>query len=155
MASEQKNIRTGSTALSLLNDVITREVFRFDLIDLRLVCSDDEDFANAIEPSATAASLAKFTIAEAIFAPPVTSIVACFCFVRVSTRGSAQFCIRKARIVNGANRDGQAGRCELVQQGRVLPPEIGRPLACPVLHSSTRRARRGGWRPGERRSRRR
>ncbi len=46
--------RTGSTALSLLNDVITREVFArgFDLIDLRLICGDDEDFANPIEPSA-------------------------------------------------------------------------------------------------------
>jgi hypothetical protein len=41
-------------ALTLLNDVITREVFRVgaSLIDLRLICDSDEDFANPIEPSA-------------------------------------------------------------------------------------------------------
>jgi hypothetical protein len=46
--------RAGTTALSVLNDAITREAFarRFALIDLRLVCGRDEDFANPIEPSA-------------------------------------------------------------------------------------------------------
>jgi hypothetical protein len=46
--------RTGATALSVLNDAITREAFArgFALIDLRLVCGTDEDFANPIEPSA-------------------------------------------------------------------------------------------------------
>jgi len=46
--------RTGATALSVLNGVITREAFArsFALIDLRLVCSEDTDFANPIEPSA-------------------------------------------------------------------------------------------------------
>jgi hypothetical protein len=45
--------RTGTTALSVLNDAITREAFArgFALIDLRLVCGREEDFANAIEPS--------------------------------------------------------------------------------------------------------
>ncbi|WP_181705077.1 SGNH/GDSL hydrolase family protein [Chthonobacter rhizosphaerae] len=43
-----------STALAALNDQITRAVARagHPLIDLRLTCSDDRDFANPIEPSA-------------------------------------------------------------------------------------------------------
>jgi GDSL-like Lipase/Acylhydrolase family len=46
--------RAGTTALSVLNDAITREAFSrgFAAIDLRLVCDRDEDFANPIEPSA-------------------------------------------------------------------------------------------------------
>ena len=46
--------RAGTTALTVLNDAIMREalVRRFALIDLRLVCDRDEDFANPIEPSA-------------------------------------------------------------------------------------------------------
>jgi len=46
--------KVGATALSVINDVITREAFArgFALVDLRLVCDDDEDFANPIEPSA-------------------------------------------------------------------------------------------------------
>jgi hypothetical protein len=46
--------KVGATALSVINDVITREAFArgFDLVDLRLVCDNDEDFANPIEPSA-------------------------------------------------------------------------------------------------------
>ena len=37
----------------MLNDAITRQAFgaRASLIDLRLICNQDEDFANAIEPS--------------------------------------------------------------------------------------------------------
>ena len=40
-------------ALALFNDVITREAFARDLpvIDLRLLCNEDADFANPIEPS--------------------------------------------------------------------------------------------------------
>jgi hypothetical protein len=47
--------RAAATALTVLNDVITRQVFRkrASLIDLRLVCNQDADFANPIEPSAT------------------------------------------------------------------------------------------------------
>ena len=43
----------GSLALSVLNDVITREAFARDLapLDLRVMFNDDSDFANAIEPS--------------------------------------------------------------------------------------------------------
>ena len=43
-----------ATALTALNDAITREAFAraVDLIDLRVLCDDDRDFANPIEPSA-------------------------------------------------------------------------------------------------------
>lgn len=45
--------RIGSTALAVLNDAITREAFARNvaLIDLRLICDNDQDFANPIEPS--------------------------------------------------------------------------------------------------------
>jgi hypothetical protein len=46
--------RAAATALALLNDQISREIFSRGLamIDLRLVCDEDKDFANPIEPSA-------------------------------------------------------------------------------------------------------
>jgi hypothetical protein len=46
--------RLAVAGLTLFNDAILREAFARDLavIDLRLVCSDPADFANAIEPSA-------------------------------------------------------------------------------------------------------
>jgi GDSL-like lipase/acylhydrolase family protein len=46
--------RAAASALSLLNDQISREAFSrgLTMIDLRLVCDQDEDFANPIEPSA-------------------------------------------------------------------------------------------------------
>jgi lysophospholipase L1-like esterase len=45
--------RVAVTALCLFNDVITREVFKNGLpvLDLRLICDDDKDYANPIEPS--------------------------------------------------------------------------------------------------------
>ncbi len=45
--------RLAATALTALNDVITREAFArgVDCIDLRIVCDEDADFANPIEPS--------------------------------------------------------------------------------------------------------
>ena len=48
--SEYRLIRT---ALSLFNDMITRAAFSagLSLIDLRLICDEDEDYANPIEPS--------------------------------------------------------------------------------------------------------
>lgn len=48
----QRRRLTGA-ALTLLNDVITREVFArgLPLIDLRVLCGEDADFANPIEPS--------------------------------------------------------------------------------------------------------
>jgi hypothetical protein len=46
--------KLAATALTLLNDKITRQAFArgLALIDLRLICDDDADFANPIEPSA-------------------------------------------------------------------------------------------------------
>ena len=40
--------------LSMYNDIITKEAFQagLPLIDLRVLCNDDKDFANHIEPSA-------------------------------------------------------------------------------------------------------
>jgi len=48
---EQQVIRT---ALAVFNDVISRAAFSrgVPLIDLRLICSEDADYANPIEPSA-------------------------------------------------------------------------------------------------------
>jgi hypothetical protein len=49
-APDQRIVRT---ALALYNDVITRAAFGRGaaLIDLRLICDSDEDYANPIEPS--------------------------------------------------------------------------------------------------------
>ena len=46
--------RLGGTALCVLNDVITREAADrgLPLLDLRLIFSEDADYANPIEPSA-------------------------------------------------------------------------------------------------------
>jgi hypothetical protein len=46
--------RIAATALTMLNDCITREAFArgLSVIDLRLICDSDPDFANPIEPSA-------------------------------------------------------------------------------------------------------
>jgi hypothetical protein len=48
------NYRVIRAALSLFNDSITRAAFsrRAPLIDLRLICAEDGDYANPIEPSA-------------------------------------------------------------------------------------------------------
>jgi hypothetical protein len=45
--------RLSSLALSVINDIVTREVFSRDmtLMDLRLMLNEDGDFANPIEPS--------------------------------------------------------------------------------------------------------
>jgi hypothetical protein len=45
--------RLAATGLTIFNDCITREAFArgLPLIDLRLICNRDEDFANPIEPS--------------------------------------------------------------------------------------------------------
>jgi hypothetical protein len=45
--------RIAATALAMLNDCITRGAFArgLSLLDLRLICNDDADFANPIEPS--------------------------------------------------------------------------------------------------------
>ena len=45
--------RVAATALAALNDIVTRQAFarHIDLIDLRIICDQDADFANTIEPS--------------------------------------------------------------------------------------------------------
>jgi lysophospholipase L1-like esterase len=50
-APNQRIIRT---ALAIFNDIITRAAFSagLPLIDLRLICNEDNDYANPIEPSA-------------------------------------------------------------------------------------------------------
>lgn len=61
--------RIARTALGLFNDAITREAFArsLALIDLRLICDEDADYANPIEPSVQggekiAAAIAAFLI---------------------------------------------------------------------------------------------
>lgn len=50
---DQLERRIANTALTIFNDVITRAVFArgLPLIDLRLICDQDGDLANPIEPS--------------------------------------------------------------------------------------------------------
>lgn len=60
--------RLAATALTALNDAITREAFARGLgcIDLRVLCDDDGDFANPIEPSAQGgAKIARAILATA------------------------------------------------------------------------------------------
>ena len=59
--------RAGAAGLALFNDAIAREAFArgLPLVDLRLVCGEDADFATPIEPSARggakiAAAIARF-----------------------------------------------------------------------------------------------
>lgn len=51
--ASEPNQRIIRTALAVFNDVITRAAFTsgFSVVDLRLVCDDDGDYANPIEPS--------------------------------------------------------------------------------------------------------
>lgn len=69
--------RAAANGLTLLNDVITREVFRAgaNLIDLRLICDSDEDFANPIEPSAVGGAKIAHAIARFAKADRATSAV--------------------------------------------------------------------------------
>lgn len=64
-APDQEVIRT---ALAIFNDVISRAAFSraLPLIDLRLICDEDADYANPIEPSARGG--AKIAAAIAAFA---------------------------------------------------------------------------------------
>jgi hypothetical protein len=56
--------RTAVTALTVFNDCIIREAFAagIPLLDLRLICSEDRDYANPIEPSVAGGA----KIAEAV-----------------------------------------------------------------------------------------
>ncbi len=73
--------RVAATALTLLNDRITVEAFSrgLSLIDLRVICDQEEDFANPIEPAARggekiARAIAVFTLG----APPSAGVFARF-----------------------------------------------------------------------------
>ena len=68
MLIDGEHARRTLAAIRLFNDVIAREAFShgLTLIDLRLVCSEDTDFANPIEPSV--AGGAKIAAAIAGFA---------------------------------------------------------------------------------------
>jgi hypothetical protein len=68
------------TALSLFNDIITRAAFahRLPLIDLRLICNEEADYANPIEPSAKggakiAAAISRLFTSEA--GPPSNAVI--------------------------------------------------------------------------------
>lgn len=62
---EQRLVLAG---LSLFNDVITREAFarKLQLIDLRLICNESDDYANPIEPSAKGGEKIAAVIAQVI-----------------------------------------------------------------------------------------
>jgi len=64
-AAEQRQV---VAALSVFNDVITREAFsrRLALIDLRLICTDHDDYANPIEPSAKGGNKIAAAIAQVV-----------------------------------------------------------------------------------------
>jgi hypothetical protein len=64
------NQRVIKSAAALFNDRITREVFArgISLLDLRLVCSDDGDYANPIEPSVQGGSKIAQAICAFLFA---------------------------------------------------------------------------------------
>jgi hypothetical protein len=60
------------TALSVFNDCITRAAFARDLpvIDLRLLCDQDEDYANPIEPSVRGGEKIAAAISGLMVSPP-------------------------------------------------------------------------------------
>lgn len=62
--------RLASTALGIYNDVILRAAFAAGLpvIDLRLVCDEDADYANPIEPSSHGGAKIAATIAALVTA---------------------------------------------------------------------------------------
>jgi GDSL-like Lipase/Acylhydrolase family len=60
--------RLAVTALCVINDCITREAFArgLPLLDLRLICSEDADYANPIEPSTRGGAKIAAAIAELV-----------------------------------------------------------------------------------------
>jgi hypothetical protein len=75
------NQRVLKSAAALFNDRITREVFArgLSLLDLRLVCSEDADYANPIEPSVQGGGKIARAICAFLFpnqATPRSSVIA-------------------------------------------------------------------------------
>src|SRR3954454_19726039 len=60
------------TALAVLNDCITRAAVRrgIPVLDLRLICDQDSDFANPIEPSAQGGLKIADAIRSFVVSPP-------------------------------------------------------------------------------------
>jgi len=60
--------RLAVAGLTVFNDVITRQAFArgLPLIDLRLVCDEDADYANPIEPSSQGGEKIASTIARLV-----------------------------------------------------------------------------------------
>jgi hypothetical protein len=69
---QQPDRRVIRAALSLFNDVITRAAFSrgLPLIDLRLIFSEDEDYANPIEPSVQGGAKIAAAISRLASGPP-------------------------------------------------------------------------------------
>jgi hypothetical protein len=65
------NHRIIRTALAVFNDIITRAAFGagLPLIDLRLICDEEEDYANPIEPSAQGGAKMARAIASLLLDP--------------------------------------------------------------------------------------
>ncbi len=60
--------RVAVAGLALFNDAITRQAFGcgLPLVDLRLICSEDADYANPIEPSARGGAKIAAAVAELV-----------------------------------------------------------------------------------------
>jgi lysophospholipase L1-like esterase len=60
--------RIAATGLSVFNDIITREAFAggLPLIDLRLIISEDDDYANDVEPSSKGGAKIARAIADLV-----------------------------------------------------------------------------------------
>jgi len=70
--------RIGTAALAILNDRITRQIGSrrgLTVLDLRLVCDDDEDFANPIEPSTLGGAKIARSIAAFVERQPPSAFV--------------------------------------------------------------------------------
>ncbi len=67
-ADSEAQQRVNVTALTIFNDVITREAFRrgLPIIDLRLICNEPADYANPIEPSVLGGKKIAAAIAELV-----------------------------------------------------------------------------------------
>jgi hypothetical protein len=64
--------RLSTVALGVINDAIMREAFarKLPLFDLRLICNEDSDFANPIEPSERGGRKIATAIASLVAGPP-------------------------------------------------------------------------------------
>jgi lysophospholipase L1-like esterase len=66
--ADPRQQRLGMTALTIFNDAITRHAFRrgLDLIDLRVIFTEESDYANPIEPSVQGGAKIASAIAEMV-----------------------------------------------------------------------------------------